>query len=189
MGGGAFSVLSTYPTTAGTGSRFVGTQLAFVGDVDRDGRIDYAIASAPTSGMWTVHVVRSANIPVDLTGAQNFGASLTGADVNRDGYWDVVVGSPSDATPFGGIYVYAGSSVMGSSTPISTTGTIAAGSSLSYIGDMNGDGSSEFLVGAPGSNGGIGKVLVFSAPTALTMSSGSISPSAGRSQFGVILAR
>ena len=80
----------------------------------------------------------------------------TAGDVNGDGYSDVIVGAPSydnGQTDEGVALVYHGSASGLPATP-SWTGEInwagaAFGSAVSTAGDMNGDGYSEVIVGAP----------------------------------------
>ena len=85
----------------------------------------------------------------------------TAGDVNGDGYSDLIVGEPlfdgvvgADA---GRARIYLGSATGLSLTPAWTVEGGAAGDrfghAVSTAGDMNGDGISEVLVGAPGFNG------------------------------------
>jgi hypothetical protein len=82
----------------------------------------------------------------------------TAGDVNGDGYWDVVVGVPDSDTilgalDVGSVYVYHGSSSgLGESAYWSRSGNEAGdrfGYSVACAGDVNGDGYSEIIVGAP----------------------------------------
>jgi len=100
---------------------------------------------------------------------ERFGASLaTAGDVNGDGYSDVIVGMPDydngGNTDAGRVMVF-----LGSATGLSGTfawimnGTMANarfGHSVSTAGDVNGDGYSDVIIGAPG-HAGQGAVFVY----------------------------
>ncbi|MCB0728213.1 MAG: FG-GAP repeat protein [Ignavibacteriae bacterium] len=88
-----------------------------------------------------------------------FGYSVASAgDVNGDGYDDIIIGAPfNDAggTDAGRAYVYFGGSSMNNVSDVTMTGAAANGyfgTSVSFAGDINGDGYSDVIVGAPYSN-------------------------------------
>lgn len=104
----------------------------------------------------------SANLTLAGTQANELlGMSVaTAGDVNGDGYSDLIVGSPGWNTPAPGagrVQVYLGSATGLSSTPAWSYEGSAAGDSLGFsvstAGDMNADGFSDVIVGAPGANG------------------------------------
>ena len=81
-------------------------------------------------------------------------------DINGDGLADLLVGAPSAAVGFGRTYVVYGrtggtvaltdiAGVSGGFVAGGTMPTDTAGNSVSGIGDVNGDGFDDFLVGAP----------------------------------------
>lgn len=86
-----------------------------------------------------------------------FGWSLAGAgDVNGDGYSDFIVGAPwydNGQTDEGRVFVYAGQAVSPTVNPIWTAEANQAhahfGQAVAGAGDVNGDGYSDLLVGAP----------------------------------------
>ena len=86
-----------------------------------------------------------------------FGRSVaTAGDVNGDGYSDVIVGAEyydNDQTNEGRAYVYLGSVSGLSASPVWTAegdqANAAFGASVSTAGDVNGDGYSDVIVGAP----------------------------------------
>ena len=88
----------------------------------------------------------------------SFGVSVaTAGDVNGDGYSDVIVGAhdyDSDQTDEGRAYVYLGSASGLASSPAWTAEGDQAGAdfgiSVATAGDVNGDGYSDVIVGAPG---------------------------------------
>ncbi len=86
-----------------------------------------------------------------------FGASVaTAGDVNGDGYDDVIVGAPGWHAPLtdeGGAWIYQGSSAGLLSAPLwykdsNQTGA-RFGTSVGTAGDVNGDGYTDVIVGAP----------------------------------------
>ena len=150
---------------------FLGNSVSTVGDVNGDGYADVIVGAYSydngqvdegqalvyhgsatglnTTPNWTAES--------DQTNAF-FGSSLgTGGDVNGDGYADVIVG----ADPFdngqineGRAFVYHGSATGLSVTPNWTAegnqDNAQFGISVSAAGDVNGDGYSDLIVGAPG---------------------------------------
>jgi len=111
-----------------------------------------------------------------------FGTSVsTAGDVNGDGYSDVIVGAPwldNGQTNEGRTYVYLGSSVGLSEVPNWTAESNQAsalfGFSVSIAGDVNGDGYSDVIVGAPyldNGQGDEGKVFIYlGSSTGLSLS-------------------
>jgi len=98
--------------------------------------------------------------------SDQFGYSVSSAgDVNGDGYKDIIIGAPfNDAggTNTGRAYIYFGGSIINSGVDLILTGLAAGdqfGFTVSTAGDVNGDGYSDVIVGAPlndaiGSNAG-----------------------------------
>ena len=95
----------------------------------------------------------------------------TAGDVNGDGYSDVIVGAPyldNGQTDEGRVYVFHGSATGLSTTPNWTYERDQAaaylGRSVACAGDVNGDGFSDIIFGAPyfdGGNTNEGRVFVF----------------------------
>lgn len=140
----------------------LGFSVSTAGDVNGDGFMD-AIIGAPGNSAARVRFGGGA-CPSDwnLTNAQDdFGYSVASAgDVNGDGFGDIVVGAPSHGDDDrGAAFVYFGSNgcagTQSSSANWSMQGPIAAarfGTSVATAGDVNGDGYSDVVVGAPGAN-------------------------------------
>ncbi len=91
-----------------------------------------------------------------------FGHSVaTAGDVNGDGFADVIIGAHLLASPElneGGAFVYHGSPDGPAALPAwsrhGDQGGAALGTAVSIVGDVNGDGFADVIVGAPGFDAG-----------------------------------
>lgn len=140
-----------------------GRSIASAGDVNGDGYSDVIIGAyqydngQSEEGKVFVYFGSATGLSAtaDWTaeGGQNqayFGFSVAGAgDVNNDGYDDILVG----ATGLGKAFLYLGSASGPSATPDWSSGTISGclqiGYSLASLGDVNGDGYSDIILGSP----------------------------------------
>ncbi len=143
--------------------------VAAAGDVNGDGYDDIAIGSYRyDSYAGIVYVLHGGSDgPDDMTAdttitggaAAYLGQTIAPAgDVNGDGYGDLLVGGDDYSTYTGRVELYLGSATGLDTTAATTlTGTSANdsfGVSLSALGDTNGDGYDDVLIGASGSGSG-----------------------------------
>ncbi|MBP6277020.1 MAG: FG-GAP repeat protein [Limnohabitans sp.] len=127
-----------------------------------------------------------------IQGSGYFGTSVSGiGDVNGDGFADILIGASSDSQ--GGANAGAAFVVYGSADPAVlnlSSGTIAAargfkivagtgygsmGDSVSGVGDMNGDGINDFVIGYAGANftsSGGAAYVVYGKTNAITLTLG-----------------
>lgn len=120
-------------------------------------------------------------------------------DINGDGYADVVVGADSYLVNMGMVLIYysrgpdgiaSASGSAGAAAVITGNGTGAKFGAATALGDMNGDGYADLIVGSNGS-GGPGQVHIFHsagasgiASSTYTSAKTSISGSVANSLFG-----
>ncbi len=157
----------------------LGRAVSIAGDVNRDGYSDLIVGAPDFDGAGAVLVYHGgpAGLPVSptltITGPHQadaqFGAALSLAgDVDGDGYTDVIIGAPGYNGNFaneGAAWVYHGDPA-GLSTgpaPWMVTGgqeNARLGAAVSTAGDVDGDGYTDVIVGAPG-RGDSGAALVY----------------------------
>jgi hypothetical protein len=161
-----------------------GAAVAVVGDVDGDGAVDLMVGapavdrstsltstgevylfSGPVSGEQSVSGA-AASMTGETRDADAGTALAGGADLDGDGFDDFIVGAPGDSSSrsgAGAVYVFTHvpsgvSTLAGADDKIlGDHANVAAGSSLAIVGDVDGDGLEDYLVGGPGdSTGGAG---------------------------------
>ena len=142
-GDGYSDVIIGVPTFDDSGAENAGGAVVFFGDATGLSSTLYQAVSDPQAGA-------------------GFGYSVAAAgDMNGDGYSDVVIGAPTwhdGQSEEGRVYVYYGSADGLRQSPAWTTESDQAYAGLGYCvaaaGDVNGDGFSDIIAGAPTYNGG-----------------------------------
>jgi uncharacterized repeat protein (TIGR01451 family) len=155
-GRGLIAVPAFVVANGGT-SGYFGSSVSTAGDVNKDGYAD-VIVGAP--GQAYVYYGAAYTPPWSVVGDtpdRELGYSVaTAGDVNKDSYADVIVGAPGDyLTSTGQAYVYLGSMTGLGLTPAFTATGEGIGDQLGWsvntAGDVNHDGYSDIVIGAPGS--------------------------------------
>ena len=164
----------------GTGDEF-GTSVSRAGDVNGDGKADF-IVGAPLTDTGDMTDVGSAYVYSGVDGSliyrkdgtntgDEFGSAVSGAgDVNGDGRDDFIVGSPkadpAGTSNAGSAYVFSGADGTLLYQKTGDGGGDLFGDSVSGVGDANGDGKGDFIVGArladPGGVSNAGSAYVYS---------------------------
>jgi len=177
--GGPAGIPSGLATSAAThltsSDVYFGGTSAGAGDVNGDGFDDVIVGDVgPNSFTGAAYVFlgsasgiasgTSASAATTLTGSvaeEEFGVAASAADVNGDGYADVIVGAPTYGTSHNGAaYVFLGSpsGIASGSPAVAATALLSDASSANFgisvaAGDLNGDGYADVVIGASGYSG------------------------------------
>jgi hypothetical protein len=191
----AFAAAKMTGESAGS---YAGWAVDGAGDINRDGYADILIGAHGADGAGdasgVAYVVFGpvegdmslADADVRLEGEAAYdsaGLSVAGiGDINRDGYPDIAIGAPgndSATLDAGATYIFRGP-LMGTRNMASADAIIvgevpeaAAGQKVAGGGDVNGDGYTDLLIGAPGAGQGgdaAGAAYLFHGPLAGTRS-------------------
>jgi Ca2+-binding RTX toxin-like protein len=176
----------------------LGNVVAGAGDLNGDGFADFAIAEPSGTGRVSIVFGTDAGWPAteSLSDAASVrlvtgsflafaGSALAGGgDMNADGFDDLVIGAPGMSSSQGAAWIRFGAAtwtpgdqLLGGAGYTRLDGTAVGdqfGSAAAMIGDINGDGFADAVIGAKGMNGGAGAIFIvlgrasFGATTALT---------------------
>ena len=161
---------------AGTiAGEYVGWSCSAAGDFNHDSVADLAIGAfgvAPSGEVRVYSGLTGALLHTRVGGpSEAIGRALAGADLNGDGFGDVIIGASSLN---GNVRVITGSPAYLMGVLYNWSGVAASdmfGRAVAITGDMDGDGKPDVVVGAPGNdtNGsGSGMVRAFSGRTGTT---------------------
>ncbi|MCE9596040.1 MAG: integrin alpha [Planctomycetes bacterium] len=146
-----------------------GWSVAGAGDVNKDGYADivvgarYADVNGVNAGLVRVFSGKTGVTLYNWKGSKAYdhlGTSVAGVgDINGDGFADIAVGADGtdpNGSASGSVVIYSGKNGLVISTVNGAAANDIAGTSVSALGDINGDGTPDFVVGAPWNDNGNG---------------------------------
>ncbi len=132
-----------------------GGALAYVGDVDGDAIVDLAVVGREVAGRYELFAgaaTPSRIYQIRLPSSHGRRPAVAGCDLDGDGYSDVALGFSGTVT--GEVQIFPGAASpartpLPALTPPTTDVGGAFGAALACVGDVDGDGLADLLVGAP----------------------------------------
>ena len=172
LGGPTISNTPSYTITSGAGGQLGGT-IGF-GDINGDGYSDIILSdvyyNSSTGKVFVYFGGQTPHVTPDITligpnTQSGFGGKVLGADLNGDGYGDVIVSAtdaPDVNTHSGRVYVYYGGASVNATPDVTLSGVASSyfGTSLA-AGDFNHDGHTDLAVSAMLYNAWQGAAYIF----------------------------
>jgi hypothetical protein len=159
----------------GAGGRPIGDHLA-LGDVDQDGTPDLVVSAQHSQGGEVqVFSGKDGALLHRIRGeTYEFGRGLACADVNRDGYADLLVGDTlargaDDVKQGGAVFIYSGKDGSLLREWRGSERAALFGSAIA-TGDLDRDGCPEVLISSPISHNALGSIQIFSSRTGKELS-------------------
>jgi hypothetical protein len=173
-GGASMNNTADVTITGEAANNHLGDAVASAGDVNGDGYSDVIVAATAyssntgrayifygSSSMSSTIAATAANVTMTGTANSKFGQTLSSADVNADGFQDLLIYSNTAVT---NVYIYYQVHNMNTTANKTMTGETTNnnfGYSAASAGDVNGDGYSDVIVGAYGYDGRYGRAYIF----------------------------
>lgn len=172
---GRIAHASSAPLEAGGAPARLGTTAAIAGDMSGDGIADFVVgAPGREDEAGRVHLYIGAEgatkhaLFLSLSGYERgdrFGAAIAGGlDLDGDGAPELAVGAPEAGDGRGSVYVFARTKTGTSGAPTLVLRGEAGdhlGAALANAFDLDGDGYGDVAIGAPGADGGRGRVDIY----------------------------
>jgi len=151
-----------YIAGATTSGERLGDVIATWGDRDHNGSEDFLVANNKTVGGQVFTYDGGLNALSGIPGSPSLAPEVAGiGDFDGDGVIDFVIGAPnSNLSAAGGGGATISASLAPATLIISTAANQEVGHSVAGIGDINGDGYSDVLIGASGTAADTGAAYV-----------------------------
>ncbi|HMR42032.1 MAG TPA: integrin alpha, partial [Ignavibacteria bacterium] len=162
LGGSTMDNVSDMTLTGTLVGYNFGYSVSSAGDFNGDGYSDILVGAYGYSSstgrvfLYLGGAVLNSGFDVLFTGentSDQFGISVSGTgDCNGDGYDDIIIGASNFASGTGKAYLFTGSNSLDNNADKFLSAENSGdrfGSSVSGCGDVNGDGNSDLIIGAP----------------------------------------